>query len=324
MSNIPSGLIDAHCHFWRLSTANYPWLLARGHRRYFGDPTPIQRDHEPANLLASLGDVRLLGTVNIEAEPVDASAELRWLDSFPSPFPAAIVAAADLTAEDLDARLDMLATASPRFVGVQQAVARHASEDVRTRSRELLDNPRFAEGLALLATRGLSFELQLVSPLLAKAAQVFAKIPQLNVVLTNLGGPWDQSEQGMRVWREGIGLLAQLPSCRIKLSGFGIYDHIWTSRSIQPLVEGALEAFGQARTMWGSGFPIEGLHSQYQPLVEAVARAVPQSMHLDVFARTAASFYKIGGLLDDAAGSMVAADDNASAGISSRAASVTA
>ena len=35
--------LDAHHHLWDLSAVSYPWLEARGVRRFFGDPTPIQR-----------------------------------------------------------------------------------------------------------------------------------------------------------------------------------------------------------------------------------------------------------------------------------------
>jgi len=37
--------IDAHHHLWDLSAVHYPWLMARGEVRFFGDPAPIQRDY---------------------------------------------------------------------------------------------------------------------------------------------------------------------------------------------------------------------------------------------------------------------------------------
>ena len=37
--------IDAHHHLWDLGAVDYPWLMARGVRRFFGDPAPIQRDY---------------------------------------------------------------------------------------------------------------------------------------------------------------------------------------------------------------------------------------------------------------------------------------
>jgi predicted TIM-barrel fold metal-dependent hydrolase len=38
-------MIDAHHHLWDLSAVYYPWLMARGVERFFGDPAPIQRDY---------------------------------------------------------------------------------------------------------------------------------------------------------------------------------------------------------------------------------------------------------------------------------------
>lgn len=36
--------IDAHHHLWDLKAVHYPWLMEAGAVRFFGDPTPIQRD----------------------------------------------------------------------------------------------------------------------------------------------------------------------------------------------------------------------------------------------------------------------------------------
>ena len=44
MSDATLPMIDAHHHLWDLSVCNYPWLMARGERRFFGDPTPIQKE----------------------------------------------------------------------------------------------------------------------------------------------------------------------------------------------------------------------------------------------------------------------------------------
>ena len=38
-------MIDAHHHLWDLEAVSYPWLMANGVKRFFGDPTPIQRNY---------------------------------------------------------------------------------------------------------------------------------------------------------------------------------------------------------------------------------------------------------------------------------------
>ena len=37
--------IDAHHHLWDLKAIDYPWLNAKGVKRFFGDPEPIQRNY---------------------------------------------------------------------------------------------------------------------------------------------------------------------------------------------------------------------------------------------------------------------------------------
>ena len=39
------NMIDSHHHLWDLKAVEYPWLNAKGVKRFFGDPTPIQRNY---------------------------------------------------------------------------------------------------------------------------------------------------------------------------------------------------------------------------------------------------------------------------------------
>ena len=51
-------MIDAHHHLWDLNAVDYPWLMEKGKKRFFGDPTPIQRNYlidEHIKLAAALG-----------------------------------------------------------------------------------------------------------------------------------------------------------------------------------------------------------------------------------------------------------------------------
>ena len=38
-------MIDTHHHLWNLNAVDYPWLMEKGKKRFFGDPTPIQRNY---------------------------------------------------------------------------------------------------------------------------------------------------------------------------------------------------------------------------------------------------------------------------------------
>ena len=67
----------------------------------------------------------------------------------------------------------------------------------------------------------------------------------------------------------------------------------WTTDSLAPLVEGALEAFGRDRVMWGSNFPVDKLARGYRETFEALWSLVPPSDRGAVFAGTATRFYRL-------------------------------
>lgn len=283
-------IVDSHHHLWNLSAVDYPWLNARGVRRFFGDPTPIQRDYLPADFRADHGG-KVAASVHIQVGAADPFAETCWLSALPDG-PAAIVAAADLTAPDLDAQLDRHLSYGPRLRGVRQIVSRHPSEDAATGSAALLADPRFEAGLRRLGLRALSFDLQLSPPLLPAAAKLFARVPDVPVALCHCGSPWDQSAEGLARWRADLGAFAAAaPLSTCKLSGFGMFDARWTRATLAPLVDGVLAAFGPERTMWGSNFPVDRLARGYAELFETVRACVPAAMHAPVFGTTAARFY---------------------------------
>jgi predicted TIM-barrel fold metal-dependent hydrolase len=283
--------IDAHHHLWDLSTVHYPWLMARGVARFFGDPTPIQRDYR---LDAFRRDAAGFGaSVHIQVGAEDPQAEARWVHSVAEAhpdWPMRQVAFCDLTATDLPARLDALQSLSS-VVGVRQIVGRAPGEDAMTGTNALLDDPRFAAGLQEAGQRGLSFDLQLLPELCARTARVLERAPDTPVALCHAGSPHDRSAAGLRDWAVALRPLAELPQVRCKLSGLGMFEPGWTTESIRPIVETCLELFGPARCMFGSNFPVDSLTSAYATLVAAYESLVPQKDWDRVFHDTAAGFY---------------------------------
>jgi predicted TIM-barrel fold metal-dependent hydrolase len=294
---LPLEIVDAHHHLWDLRAVDYPWLQARGVRRFFGDPTPIQRDYTSVDFRSDWEELPVVASVHIQvgAAPPQSIAETAWLEDerARAGLPDAIVAFADLTAPDLDEAVSAHLDASNRVRGIRQIVSRHATEDTLTGSTDLLVDPRFLKGLRHLAVRDLSFDLQLSAPLLGRAATVLADVPDLRIALCHAGGPWDRSASGLRMWREGLVAMAALPNVSAKLSGLGMFDPDWTRSSLAPILEGVLEAFGPSRTMWGSNFPVDKLYRSYRELLETVAELVPTTMHGAVFAGTARRFYRL-------------------------------
>ena len=93
----------------------------------------------------------------------------------------------------------------------------------------------------------------------------------------------DRSEEGLRQWKIGLETVAVCPNVTIKLSGLPMSDWHWTAKSIAPLIDIALNAFGAQRILVGSNFPVDGLHAWGASLIDAyrscIARLSPDEQH---------------------------------------------
>jgi predicted TIM-barrel fold metal-dependent hydrolase len=290
-----TGLIDAHHHLWNLSAVHYPWLMEHGAARFFGDPTPIQRDYLIKEFRANAAPHGITASVHIQVGAAAPHSEAAWVqqvaDASPD-WPLVQVAFCDLTAPDLNAQLDRLQTL-PSLRGVRQIVGRAPGEDAQTGTNSLLDDPRFLAGLQEIGRRGLSFDLQLIPELMQKTARVLEQAPDTPVALCHAGSPHDRSPAGLAEWATQMRALSALDHVRCKISGLGMFDHGWTRSSIAPIVEEVLGQFGPDRCMFGSNFPVDSLYSDYATLFSAISELVPKDMHAAVFHDTAAKFYAV-------------------------------
>jgi len=294
-------IVDAHHHLWNLSKIHYPWLMARGVARFFGDPTPIQHDYLVADFLDDVGDLPVSSSVHIQvgADSSDSIAETRWLQSeaqqTPLGIPNAIVAFCDLADEAADKILDAQAE-SGNLRGIRQIVGLSPAEDAQSGRGALLDDPIWIDNLARLPSRHLSFDLQLVPAQLPAVTKVLGRIPDLRVALCHCGSPHDQTEDGLARWRRGLARLAELPNVYCKLSGFSMFEQNWDAERVRKTALTAIDIFGVDRCMFGSNFPVEKLHVSYKTLYSSyldIAAEFSESEQRNLLADTARSFYRI-------------------------------
>lgn len=294
-------LIDAHHHLWNLGAVRYPWLNARGVQRFFGDPTAIQRNYGVEDLRRDAPGIEILQSVHVQVGCAagEELEETRWLDSIGprDGLPTAIIASVDLTRPDVEECLSAQ-TEFARVRGARQIVGREPADDVHTGCGRVLADPAFLRGLRALAAHGLAFDLQLTAPQLPLVAALLDQVPELRVALCHCGSPWDQSRDGLQAWRQGLAQLARRPQVSCKLSGLSMFDPQWTSSGFGEIVQVVLEVFGPQRCMFGSNFPVDGLHRPYADIVAATRQAV-QAAGLGaageaaVFIDTARTFYRL-------------------------------
>ena len=299
MTSAPLKIIDAHHHLWDLSACNYPWLMEKGAKRFFGDPAPIQKNYFVEDFRSDYGDLNIVKSVHIQVgtDESDAVKETEWLQSCADVqgLPSAIVGFVDLTDENRDAILDAhLQYDAVR--GVRQIVSRDAEEDARTGTCALLENLDFAMGLKRLADLNLSFDLQLTPPVLKQAADLFCRHSDTKLALCHTASLQDFSEDGISQWRSGLESLAAHENILCKISGFGMFDHQWNKETIRDHVLQAIDVFTPARVAFGSNFPVDKLYASYQEVMGAyldITDGFSMSERQAMFHDNAEKFYAI-------------------------------
>ena len=286
--------VDAHHHLWDLEAVHYPWLMARGERRFFGDPTPIQRNYLAEDFLGESARFRPSASVHIQVGAEDGLAETAWV-SQQQDCAQAVVAFCDLSVDDVEDQVEAHRRHG-RLRGIRQIVGRHVDEDRAHGSDALLTDPRWRTGLQALADRDLSFDLQMIPPQMPRVLPVFESLPELRVALCHCGSPWDQSSAGLAAWRAGLKAFAQLPHSVCKISGLGMFRPDWTVEDLKPVVHTVIEVFSPQRVMFGSNFPVDKLYRDYESYWSAyfeLLAGYSDSERSAMLSGTARTFYRL-------------------------------
>jgi predicted TIM-barrel fold metal-dependent hydrolase len=291
--------VDSHHHLWDLQRLRYPWLTGPPVRGHFGPYEKIRRDYRIEDFLADVRNQQVVKSVHIEAgaDPADAVRETRWLQSVADRhgFPHGIVAHANLTADDVAATLEAHC-ASMNVRGIRMLTRRPGELRADDRGGSLMAEPAWRRGFARLGPLGLSFDLQAPPPFMAEAAALAADFPDTMIALTHAGLPIDRSADGLDAWRRGMRRLAERPNVWVKVSGLPMTDWRWTVESLRPLVLETLDVFGVGRAMFGSNFPVDGLYSDYDTLVDAyrtIAAGFSPEERRALFHDNAQRFYRL-------------------------------
>lgn len=237
---------------------------------------------------------------------------------------AAIVGHADLTmGSGAGMVLDALAAASPRFVGIRHAAAWDADPEVLGppfhAPEGLYRDAKFREGFAELGKRGLTFDAWLLEPQLGDVLDLARAFPDQPIVLDHCGTPLGIASYKGKLgehfdrWRESIRAIAECENVSVKLGGLAMafcqlpdkgpaaglgseeLATMW-----RPYVETCIEAFGPARAMFESNYPVDRWGASYPVLWNAfkrLASGASDSEKRDLFAGTAARVYGLEHLL---------------------------
>lgn len=248
------AVIDAHVHLWDRSALSYPWLdaLAPRHR--------LRRAATPARLLQALPRP-LDGIVHVEANPADGLAESRWLARVTAalPCPVALIAHVPMTGRDALERLAAQA-ALPGVVGIRDVATWHPDPAKRRiNDPDRLDSGGFRRAVAVAGGLGFCVDL-MISSFQAEAAERLARdFPNVPMVLNHCGGPMDHGPEGRALWLDALDRLAQRPNVAIKLSDPMAFRPDAPRGWLLDVLALCLDAFGPARSAYGSDWPVAAM-----------------------------------------------------------------
>jgi predicted TIM-barrel fold metal-dependent hydrolase len=286
-----TDLVDAHFRIWR--QADLPWLLGPMQPRIFGPYGPLRRDYPIEEYLADCRPEGITEAVYVQANWALARAldEVRFVAESArcAAFPIAIVAYADMLAQDIRPQLDAL-SAEPSVRGVRMQLHWHENPQVHDLARD----PILQRNVARLADYGWGFDLQVFAGQMAGAADLAMVCPKVTFVLQHAGMLEDLTPDGIALWREGMKRLAAYPNVVSKLSGLDTFLRRNDPAHVAFVAAETLALFGAERSLFGSNSPIEKLWTSYSALMEAHRAAVPAADHDQVFNRTARRVYRLG------------------------------
>ena len=277
-------VVDAHQHFWRIARGDYGWMGPH--------VAPLLRDFMPGDLAPLMGRSGVDRTVLVQAAETDAETDFLLDVAAATPWVAGVVGWADMDAPGFPERLAALG-ARPKLVGLRPMLQEMEDDAFILR-------PRVLEHLALLASRGLAFDVLAFTRHLPHVIEALRRTPNLRAVLDHGAKP-EIAARRLDPWRERITALAALPGLHCKISGLVTEADAanWHLDDLRPYVDHLVAAFGPDRLMWGSDWPVCTLAAQYGEVALAARTLLARQcdpVEIDaIFGGNATRFYRLDG-----------------------------
>jgi predicted TIM-barrel fold metal-dependent hydrolase len=233
---------------------------------------------------------------------------------------AGIIGHADLTAGDAVRPLLQahIRAAGGRLRGIRQQAQHDAvvgSMARRAPPPGLLQSPAFRAGFAALAPLGLGFDAYLYFTQLGELHGLAQAFPDTAIILNHVGtplgiGPYAENRHAVfNAWSEAVRRLAGCENVSLKIGGLGmtLCGFALHARDVppssdelaaiwRPYVDVCIDAFGAARCMFESNFPVDKQSCGYPVLWNAFKKisATRTSVErMDLFAGTARRVYQL-------------------------------
>lgn len=240
------NVIDTHAHFWNTDTLRYPWMeKGSPFDRTFSLQDYLRSATEPPALIS--------GMIFVEADAASSCSlqEARWAQE---------LAAADSRVRGIVARIAL--TETPSVAGDLDALAamplvRGIRDNIQGHAPGFAVQHSFVQGVREIGRRGLHFELCLKHGQLGETLELARRCPEVPFVLDHCAKP-DIRNGEREPWLAQMRQLAALPNVVCKISGLVTEAdwERWQPEEILWYARQAADAFGPARILFGSDWPV--------------------------------------------------------------------
>ena len=249
--------IDAHHHLWRYGAREYGWINA--------DMKALARDFLQQDLKGELTKCGIAGTVAVQAR--QSPEETKWLLSLAGKFDfiRGVVGWADIRSDSFESQLEAL-QGEKKLTGLRHVVQDEPDD-------KFLSGMPFNRGIARLAKTNLVYDILIFERQLPAAIEFVDRHPNQKFVLDHIAKPRIK-EKVTEPWRTRIADLARRENVYCKISGM-VTEASWKDWSIedlQPYFDAVMQAFGPARLMAGSDWPVCLLASTYEGWFQTLER----------------------------------------------------
>lgn len=278
-------IIDAHVHLCNVSELKYSWTK---------DAPQLGRNVSPADLKKAAGPVAIEKFVFIEVD-VDHPYELTeaaWIESLRPSTPELGAMVASLPLEQgASIEEDIISLKRHSLLrGIRRLIQKEADPTFCLQ-------PRFIEGLKLLARHDLSFDICIYHHQLPSVIKMVGQCPEVRFVLDHIAKPGIKAGL-FEPWAAQLRELARFPNVSCKISGvITEADHkSWTRDEVKPYIAHAIDCFGFDRAMFGSDWHVQELAGTYRGWIEVVDWVVAGASAEEkrkLFRETAKKAYRI-------------------------------
>ena len=246
--------IDAHHHFWLYTPEEYGWIDDA--------MAAIRRDFLPGDLASEIAAAGIDAVVSVQAR--QTMQETEWLLGLAADHPwiAGVVGWLSLIDPGVARELERLA-AHPKLKAIRHVL--------QAEPAEYMDRADFNAGVAQLSAFDLTYDILIVHNQLPAAIRFVDRHPNQTFVLDHIAKPAIRAGE-IQPWARNLAELARRPNVFCKLSGIVTEADYrsWTPEKILPWMETALNAFGPARLIFGSDWPVCRVATTYAGWVQTV------------------------------------------------------